>query len=361
MANNNTNAPYRLFKRGEIYHAYISFVANGRRIVIRQSTGESEAERAQNWCINQINAVRNAPAITHEISLDAACAKWWNEYGQNLSSANDLLSKLRILLTVIDGNIKLSQITKMDVNHLVTYFTSNGKSNATANRYLCVLSAICTRAKNNWDCRIPDFKILSFRLKEPKENIKYFRDWNEIQQLLAASAPHIRPIILTALYTGLRRGRILSLKWEQIDWDNNQIIYMGKDGNPHSVPMVKPLRETLQQLPRINEYVFTYGGHRILDIKSAWRAAFERAKIPYRNFHTLRHTTATWLLRQTGNLRIVQTVLGHSNISITTKYAHLVNNESQTALNGLFTQNLHTEPVNPADTQTPPSSYGSEG
>lgn len=336
MANNNTHAPYRLFQRNGIWHARISFVFNGRRIVIRQSTGETEIERAQAWCISKIDTIRKSPAATHEITLDAACAKWYLEYGQNLSNPVDALSKLRILLTLIDGDLLLSQISKMDVNHLVTHFIQTGRKPATANRYLCLLSSICTRAKNYWDCHIPDFRILSFRQKEPKENIKYFKNWNEIQTLLQYCAPHVRPIVLTALYTGLRRGRILSLTWEQIDWENNQIIYMGKDGQPHSVPMVKPLRDELKQLPRCNQYVFTYHGHRIQDIKSAWKAAFIKSGLPYRNFHTLRHTTATWLLRQTGNLKIVQTVLGHHNISVTTKYAHLVNNESQEALNSLF-------------------------
>lgn len=336
MANNNTHAPYRLFQRNGIWHARISFVFNGRRVVIRQSTGETEIERAQAWCISKIDAIRKSPAATHEITLDVACAKWYLEYGQNLSNPVDALSKLRILLTLIDGDLLLSQISKMDVNHLVTHFMQTGRKPATANRYLCLLSAICTRAKNYWDCHIPDFRILSFRQKEPKENIKYFKNWNEIQTLLQYCAPHLRPIVLTALYTGLRRGRILSLTWEQIDWENNQIIYMGKDGQPHSVPMVKPLRDELEQLPRCNQYVFTYHGHRIQDIKSAWKAAFIKSGLPYRNFHALRHTTATWLLRQTGNLKIVQTVLGHHNISVTTKYAHLVNNESQEALNSLF-------------------------
>lgn len=338
MANNNSHSPYRLFQRNGIWHARISLIVNGRRVVIRQSTGEEEIERAQTWCINKIDTIRKSPAATHEITLDAACAKWYVEYGQNLANPVDAFSKLRILLTIIDGNILLSQITKMDVNNLVNHFIQSGRKPATANRYLCLLSAICTRAKNYWDCRIPEFKILSFHQKESKENIKYFRDWNEIQTLLDHCAPHIRPIILTALYTGLRRGRILSLTWEQIDWDNNQIIYMGKDGQPHSVPMVKPLRDELEKLPRNSMYVFTYGGHRITDIKHAWKSAFIKSGLLYRNFHTLRHTTATWLLRQTGNLRVVQNVLGHQAISTTTKYAHLINNESQNALDDLFTK-----------------------
>lgn len=336
MANNNAKAPFRLFRRGEIYHAYISFVANGRRVVIRQSTGESEITNAQNWCINKINAIRNAPALTHEITLDAACAKWYLEVGKYQSRPEGVLSRMKNILLDFDGNICLSQINRNDINNFIFASRNKNRSNATINRYLCLLSAICTRAKNYWECNVPDFKILSFRQKEPKENIKYFKDWNEIQTLLEYSPQHLRPIILTALYTGLRRGRILSLKWDQIDWDNNQIIYMGKDGQPHSVPMVKPLRAELEKLPRDNMYVFTYGGHRITDISHSWRSAFNKSGLPYRSFHTLRHTTATWLLRQTGNLRVVQNVLGHHAITTTTKYAHLVNNESQNALDDLF-------------------------
>lgn len=336
MANNNTSSPYRLFKRGEYWHAYISFVLQGRRILIRETTGQTDIEQAQKYCIDRINAIRYSPAITHEITLDAACGKWYTEYGQHLASSGDAFSKLQILLKIIDGKIPLSQITKMDVNHLVTYLIDQGRTNATANRYLCLLSSICTRAKNRWDCNVPNFRILSFRLKEPKENIKYFKDWDELQKVIDAATPHLKPIILTAVYTGLRRGRILSLKWEQIDWDNNQIIYMGKDGNPHSVPMVEPLKQLLMSLPHDHEYVFTFRGHKILDIKYSWREAFRKSGVPYKNFHTLRHTTATWLLRKTGNLKIVQNVLGHHNISVTTKYAHLVDNEAQEALTNLF-------------------------
>lgn len=336
MANNNSHAPYRLFQRGEIWHAYISFVIKGRRIIIRESTGETDVSKAQQWCIDRINAISNSPAVTNEITLDAACGKWWTEYAQHLTSGQDYFNKLKHLLQIIDGNIRLSQITKMDVNHLVTTILERGRTNATVNRYLCVLSAVCTRAKNKWGCNVPDFKILSFKLKEPKENIKYFKDWQTVQALLDSAAPHLKPIILTALYTGLRRGRILSLTWDQVDFDNNIIVYMGKDGQPKSVPMVEPLRELLLSLPKDGQFVFTYRGHRIYNIKEAWRAAFKRAKIPYLSFHALRHTTATWLLRSTGNLKVVQNVLGHSDISITTKYAHLVNNEAQSALSHLF-------------------------
>ena len=111
---------------------------------------------------------------------------------------------------------------------------------------------------------------------------------------------------------------------------------MGKDNEPHAVPMVPQLCELLQSIPHEHEYVFTYQGRRIMNIRNGWKRAFERANLPYKNFHALRHTTATWLLRNTGNLKLVQTVLGHHSIDVTTKYAHLVNNESAVALAQTF-------------------------
>ena len=335
MAKTNTH-PFRLFKRGDIWHAYISIVAGGRRHIIRESTGETDISAAQSWCLDRIARIRRAPELTHQITLDSAAGKWMLEVGQYQSSKESRMSLLQGLITDFGGKTLLSQITKADIFLFIERRRNRGAKPATINRYLSALSALCTRAQNYWDCNVPSFKLSQFKQKEPQENIKYFKNWDDVQRLLNACAPHIRPIIQTAIYTGLRRGRILGMKWDQIDWDNHQIVYMGKDGRPHSVPMVKPLEDALRQLPRRGDYVFTYHGVPIRDIKTAWHNAFKKAGIAYMNFHTLRHTTATWLIRQTGNLKLVQTVLGHSNISVTTKYAHLVSNESRAAMRELF-------------------------
>lgn len=336
MATHNRNTPFRLYKRGNTWHAYISCVVGGHRVVLRETTGTTTRDQATQWAINRVSQILNSPENTHEITLDAASARWWHEHAQYLASGNDYLYKIGNLLKEIDGNTPLSQITKNTINTMVENLRAKGRTPATINRFLCLLSAICTRAHNNWECHTPDFKILSFRLKEPKENIKYFRDMSEINCLVANAPEHLRPIIWCALYTGLRRGRVLSLRWDQVDWDNHQIIYMGKDGNPHSVPMVKQLASVLRKLPHTCDFVFTYRGKPISDIKHAWHDTFVRSGLPYRSFHALRHTTATWLLQKTNNLKIVQNVLGHSNISVTTKYAHLVNNESASALKTVF-------------------------
>ena len=62
----------------------------------------------------------------------------------------------------------------------------------------------------------------------------------------------------------------------------------------------------------------------------------KRSGLPYQNFHTIRHTTATWLYEKTGDLRLVKDILGHSNISTTLKYSHLVDKKKEEGLNKLF-------------------------
>jgi len=87
----------------------------------------------------------------------------------------------------------------------------------------------------------------------------------------------------------------------------------------------------------------------IKSIKTAWLNIFYKRKdrksfskelkdvtLPYTNFHTLRHTAATWILRKTNNLRITKEILGHSNINTTLKYAHILDDEKRKALDSVF-------------------------
>ncbi len=162
-------------------------------------------------------------------------------------------------------------------------------------------------------------------LKEKAENIRYIPDWKTLDKIVNAAAAHLQPIILFAVLTGLRKSNILNLKWSNIIGD--QIVISVKDcqhedGKDIYKDLFPALKEIISAQPKVSPYIFTYKGERIKDIKTAWHSALKKSGLPYINFHTLRHTHATWLLRGTGNLKLVQQSLGHSDIKITTKYAH---------------------------------------
>ncbi len=87
--------------------------------------------------------------------------------------------------------------------------------------------------------------------------------------------------------------------------------------------------------PKINEYIFNYKNKPIRDVKKAFIQAQKRAKVPYRSFHTLRHTTTTWLIANGIDVLAVQKILGHSNVAITMKYAHILDKSKIEALSSI--------------------------
>lgn len=352
------NQPYRLYKRGEIYHAYISFISeDGTRIQLRESTGAVSEQKAAAYCLERIAKInqKSRQSVTGElptITVDQAFARYFMEKGQYLTLPSQRLSRLEKLKK--DLNVQLlSDIHEEQVNHFITRNRST-LSNSTINRYLFLLSAVLKTAAEEWKVKTYPLKISKFKLKEPAENIKYLKDWQEAQTIIDRAAPHLQPIIYTALYTGLRLSNILNLKWSEIDFFNKVILVKIKDstkenGKTHSVPMVDHLINILQNQPHVSDYVFTYKGARIKSITTAWKNIFYKRdnrksfskelkdpNLPYKNFHTLRHTAATWILRKTNNLRITKEILGHSNINTTLKYAHVLDDEKRDALNKVF-------------------------
>lgn len=353
-----TRVPFRLYQRGEIFHAYYSFVGEkGTRIQLRESTGRTTYAEAEQYAIKRTAELqqKDHQQITGEsprITIDEAFGRYYSEKGQYLSLPKQRLSRLVKLKK--DLNVKmLDEIDEFALNQFISK-NRTSLTNSTINRYLFLLSAVIKTASEEWKVKTYKLKISKFKLKEPSENIKFLKDWAYAQKIIDRAAEHLKPIIYTALYTGLRESNILKLKWSEVDFCNKQITIHIKDstklgGKVHTIPMVEKLVIILQAQPKINEYVFNYKGKPIKSIYTAWKNIFYKRNtrktfskelkddtLPYINFHTLRHTAATWILKKTNNLRITKEILGHSNINTTLKYAHVLDEEKRKALDAVF-------------------------
>ncbi|MBO6290226.1 MAG: site-specific integrase [Alphaproteobacteria bacterium] len=286
------------------------------------------------------------------MTIEEAFMKYFKEKGQFLTKPEQLISRL----IKIKNALPVSYLDEID-EVVITNFKNQyiGKmSNATINRYLYHISTVLNTAKNEWKIKTTPLIMKKFKLTEPDENVKYIKDWDTLQRIIDKAAPHLKPIIYTGIYSTLRRGNILSLKWENIDFALKNIHTKVKDktkqnGKNHSVPIVPKLLTVLENQPHINEYVFNYKGKPIKSISSSWRNIFyKRDKsgrftkelkdetLPYINFHTLRHTAATWILRKTKDLRVTKEILGHADIKTTLKYAHILDDAKREALNSVF-------------------------
>ena len=196
-------------------------------------------------------------------------------------------------------------------------------SAATTNREVGYLKTLFNKAVE-WG-RIeanPISKVKKLREANFKERIL---TKEEAKILLEMASPELKPIIILALGTAMRKGEILSLKWENIDFHKGFIfIEDSKSGRSRNVPINSLVFETLKEIPRRSEFVFFNAetGSHIKDVKTAFKGACRRAEIKGLRFHDLRHTSASWVVMGGADLVTVSKILGHSSIQMTLRYAH---------------------------------------
>jgi len=195
---------------------------------------------------------------------------------------------------------------------------------ATVNRELASLRHIFNQAKR-WKKFFGDNPVSVSGLLREDNLRKRVLSLDEEERLLQSSSQHLIPIIMTALYTALRRSEILSLVWENVDFNNNIIIITT---SKKTVPLSSALRKLLLELKlknsSVSEYVFLDNkGNNIKGIKTAFNNACNRAGIKDLHFHDLRHTAGTRMLESGVGIVEISEILGHSSIELTRKrYLH---------------------------------------
>lgn len=135
---------------------------------------------------------------------------------------------------------------------------------------------------------------------------------------------HLTPVVLLAMNTGMRRGELLSLQWSDINLEAKVITIQAqnaKNGRQRHIPLNT---EALSVLTRWAKQCDGQG--RVFepnDPKKGWLALLQEAKIANFRFHDLRHDFASKLVRKGVDLNTVRELLGHSDITMTLRYAHL--------------------------------------
>jgi site-specific recombinase XerD len=198
-------------------------------------------------------------------------------------------------------------------------------------------------------------------LPYPKERLRLpvVLSPDEVQRLIAgAKNLYHRTLLLTLYGAGLRRRELCQLKVRDIDSQRMVLrVEQGKGGRDRDVPLSRTLLTALREYyrwMRPHTYLFpgTQHGWRTdapITAKVVWEAvqyAKRRAGIDKRvTPHTLRHTYATHLLEAGADLRTIQLLLGHADLSHTTVYLHLSRRHLQAAPNPLEQLQVSTPAV----------------
>ncbi len=205
---------------------------------------------------------------------------------------------------------------------------------ASLNRELACLRTVVRRA------------ILNRQIdRNPIEGLKLFKETfrdrtltpEEYQRLLAACAPHLKIIVQLAYDSAMRKGEILGLKWEQINFREGVIILDAADTKTQEkreIPLDEKLVSLLQGLPKVPgcPFVFTYQKRGLVTIMTAFKAACRRANIKDLHFHDLRHCSITNFRKAGVSDNTTMSISGHKTHDVFKRYDRIDRGDRQKAL-----------------------------
>jgi integrase len=234
-----------------------------------------------------------------------------------------------------------SDVTRLNETHVEQYITwrSGVVADGTLKREVGALSAAFNHAIKKQKWRIENPCLKAEIPKEPKGRVRYLTRPEAKRLLQAAELPYLADFIELALNTGCRKGELLNLKWENIDF-STRLIYLDqtKSGDWQTVPINEEARQVLVRRMRLREqicpnsrWVFFHMvpalnskvGDRVKNIRKSFKSACNRAGIENFRIHDLRHTFASWLVMKGVPLFEVSKLLRHASIQMTERYAHL--------------------------------------
>ena len=266
------------------------------------------------------------------------CKQYWDLWGKH-RRMNGLSNMIEIWKKRF-GNVPLKALTQQKVEKFLNdHMEENGLTSATRNRHLTMLHAMFNKARQ-WELTTENPCDGIGRLRENGARSR-FLDQKEIHVLLEVASDYFKPILITALHTGMRKGEILNLKWPDVNFKNRIItVQESKSGKKRMLPMDDTLCETLKVLPaRFQKgYVFpspVKEGQPCYDFKRQFRNAVKKAGIDNFRFHDLRHTFASYLVMSGVDLMTVKELLGHTTLTMTMRYSHLAPDHRMRAIKTL--------------------------
>ena len=343
---------------------YIYWRDRDTRRVKRRSSGTHDRDEAAKvlgkFIIDQVQLASAGPIETPDRYMIATALRWYlQEKGPEIASAKFAGLAVEYLIGFFGARAPVSNITpqvlkryererkrrrrvRMPDGSVKTLTSDKPISAGTIRRELSVLSAALNHAVDNGRLtQAPKIVV-----PPPPPNKTRYLERDEIERLLTeCKDPHLNLFVLLALNTGARKGALLDLRWQQIDFAN-RIVYLNPEGrvqnNKHRaiVPINNKLYNALlkerDDLKRRKEErakngkppyppcdrVILYHGGPVTDIKIGFRNACKRAEIKSVTPHTLRHTAGTLMALAGIDLFLIAKVLGHSVQKTTELYAH---------------------------------------
>jgi site-specific recombinase XerD len=329
---------YSLYKRSNGVF-YIGFTEHGHRRW--KSTGTSNKSDA-------LKALTNLEKLLEKPVKQKLLSDFLSDFLSyaevNFSSKTHQMyeSSLNRFLKVI-GNRPLSQITVKEADIYKTERLKKSLSGVSVNIELRTLKAAFNVALRWRELKTNPFQGIK-QVKMPEQQPTYLSKEDFQKLILIIKENWLKELIIFAVLTGLRRGELVNLRWQDVDLKKRSLTiqsslsFRTKYGKMRTIPLSEVAYQILlaKQNRAFGEYVFTLNGKRVMDtwISHKFKYYVYEAKLDNDklHFHSLRHTFASWLVQDGVNIYEVQKLLGHSSIKVTEVYSHLASSELRNAV-----------------------------
>ena len=331
----------KAFKIRRNYDYYIDYRYEDGRF--RENVGKSKSI-AETIIAKITSEIAENRFLNHKREQKIRFDVFADEYIELYAKTNNIAWKRSIVpnmnaLRRFFAHLTLTEITP----HIIEKFKVERVkevSPAATNRALTLLKSMFNRAIE-WN---------KFNLSNPVSKVKFFREDNhklrylekeEINKLVDNCDESLRPVIIVALNTGMRKAELFGLKWTDIDFNKNVIhLLRTKNGDKREIPMNEAVRTAITEskMHYHSEFIFcTQTGRAYTDIRRAFARSLKRAGIIDFRFHDLRHTFASQLAMASVDLNTIRELLGHKSTRMTIRYAHLSSNHKNQAVDLLNT------------------------
>ncbi|QUX94541.1 integrase [Marinomonas sp. CT5] len=287
---------------------------------------KGECERFQRYTIAQYETQSDAKPWLDKPKdnrrLTELVELWDDTHGHFLRDGKRRKSKLLMIASEL-GNHAGSSLTRLEYTRWRTQRSKEGKSPKTLNNDLSYLSSMFNTLIKAEEIHYPNPLADIDNVRMP-DNELAFLTHDQINELLEETTrcdnQHVYLITKISLATGARWGEAEGLTVQRVR--NNKVSFTDtKSGKNRSVPITPDLYEEIHEHAQK-----TRGNNVFIPSISSFRRALKRTSIELprgQAAHVLRHTFASPFIMNGGNILTLQRVLGHSDIKMTMRYAHL--------------------------------------
>jgi len=316
----------RLYKRGNVY--WYDFQINGTRY--RKSTGKAKRRDAEDI----FHAERERAKMEESAGIQKVktyklvdLAEEYLKWAERQRSYKDKKRCIRQLIEVF-GNHDVKGLNTREIEQWQSRRLKYNKP-STVNRLLATLKHMVNKG-TQWGMASDSVlkQVRNVKLLPENNRRLRFLSIEECQRLIECCHKDLKPIVIVALNTGMRRGEIFNLKWEQVDLSHGFILLdVTKNGERREIPINTTLEYLFKEMMQCyvkSKYVFAgKTGKPLTDIKKGFHTALRRAGIHDFRFHDLRHTFASQLVMAGIDITSVKELLGHKSLTMTMRYSHL--------------------------------------